>query len=473
MSAPGPALFELLARYARIWRHAWRIRHELDPPRLRRHESEFLPAALALRDTPVHPAPRAAMMLIVLFALLTVLWAVFGRVDIVASAPGRLIPNDRSKVVQATETASVRALHVRDGQRVHAGDLLIELDATQTRADVARIEADALTARLEAARARAMIEAMEQGRPARLPAIDGAGPDRLTDEQRLLDSQHAELRARLARLDAEILRREAEQRAIGEWVDKLRETLPITRQRARDYQGLLEQNFVSRHGWLEREQVRIEQERDLAAQLARLDEIRAALLEARRQRESLLAETRRATLDLRHQAEQRAVALRQELIKAQARDRLMRLTAPVSGIVQQLAVHTVGGVVTPAQPLLVIVPDDDPLEVEAILENKDVGFVRAGQTAEVKVETFPFTKYGTLHAVVAQVSGDAIQDEQRGLVYAARLHLRQATIDVDGMPVRLAPGMAVTAEVKTGRRRVIEYFLGPLLQVQAESLRER
>ncbi len=473
MSTPGPAPIELLARYVRVWRQAWRVRRELEAPRRHRHESEFLPAALALRDTPVHPAPRVAMALIVAFALLALLWAVFGRVDIVASAPGRLIPNDRTKVVQATETASVLALHVRDGQHVKVGDVLIELDATQARADVERIAADALNARLEAARAHALIEAIDRGRAPRLTGFDDVALGRMADEQRLLDSQLAELRARLARLDAEIQRREAEQRATGEWVDKLRATLPITQQRARDYQGLMEQQFVSRHGWLEREQARIEQERDLAAQLARLDEIRAALLEARRQREALLAETRRATLDTRHQAEQRAAALAQELIKARARDRLLRLTAPVSGMVQQLAVHTVGGVVTPAQPLMVIVPDDHPLEVEAVLENKDVGFVRVGDAAEIKVETFPFTKYGTLHATVAQVSGDAIQDERRGWVYAARLRLQADTIDVDGRPVRLAPGMAVTAEIKTGRRRVIEYFLGPLLQAKAESLRER
>jgi hemolysin D len=161
------------------------------------------------------------------------------------------------------------------------------------------------------------------------------------------------------------------------------------------------------------------------------------------------------------------------LVKAENRSRLMRLTAPVAGSVQQLAVHTVGGVVTPAQALLVIVPGDNPLEIEAFVENKDIGFVRTGQTAEVKVETFPFTKYGTLPGKVVQVSSDAIQDEKRGLVYAARVKLDKATLDVDGKTVNLTPGMAVTVEIKTGKRRIIEYFLSPLMQYKAESLRER
>jgi hemolysin D len=295
----------------------------------------------------------------------------------------------------------------------------------------------------------------------------------MADAQRLLDGQYEELRARLDQLDAEIARREAELRATRELVAKLTQTVPIARQRARDYQDLLEKHFVSRHGFLEREQARIELEGDLANQKARLDEIRAALLEGTRQRAALVAETRRMTLDTLNQAGQRVSGLAQELLKAEHRDETMRLIAPVGGTVQQLAVHTVGGVVTPAQPLLVIVPGDNALEVEVFVENKDIGFVHAGQAAEVKVETFPFTKYGTVPGKVIQVSRDAIQDEKRGLVYAARVKLARATLDVEGNSVNLTPGMAVTAEIKTGRRRVIEYFLSPLLQYGDESLRER
>lgn len=241
---------------------------------------------------------------------------------------------------------------------------------------------------------------------------------------------------------------------------------------ADDGQGL-GKNFVSRHGYLEKEQAFIEQERDLAAQNAKLEEIQAALLESRRQRAALIAETRRATLDALSQAEQKVAALAQEGIKAENRGKLLRLVAPVSGTVQQLAVHTVGGVVTEAQPLMVIVPEDNRLEVEAFVENKDIGFVRVGQAVEVKLETFPFTKYGTIHGEVTQLSHDAIQDEKSGLVYSARVRLARSTIDVDGKTVNLSPGMAVTTEIKTGKRRVIEYFLSPLMQYRDESLKER
>ncbi|MGL5632280.1 MAG: HlyD family efflux transporter periplasmic adaptor subunit, partial [Azovibrio sp.] len=133
----------------------------------------------------------------------------------------------------------------------------------------------------------------------------------------------------------------------------------------------------------------------------------------------------------------------------------------------------VGGVVTSAQPLMVIVPQDNPLEVEAFVPNKDIGFIRQGQSAQVKVETFTFTKYGIVEGEVVHVSSDAIQDEKLGLIFSARVRLKKDTIWVEDRPVKLSPGMAVTVEIKTGKRRLIEYFLGPLIQYSSESLRER
>jgi hemolysin D len=180
------------------------------------------------------------------------------------------------------------------------------------------------------------------------------------------------------------------------------------------------------------------------------------------------------------------------VVKATERSKLQRLTAPVDGTVQQLAVHTVGGVVTPAQPLLEVVPRGSKLEIEAVVANKDVGFVHAGQEAEIKVDTFNFTKYGMLHGHVQSVSADAVQRDRNpsatqsatdqkstddgkagDLAYTARVTLDQTQMDVDGAAVNLSPGMAVTVEIKTGSRRIISYLLSPLLRFKQESLRER
>lgn len=467
------ALADLCRRYARIFRHAWSRRKEMDSPDLHLHEAQFLPAALALRDTPVHPAPRTALWLIMTFALIALLWAVFGRVDVVATAAGKIIPNDRTKVIQPVETAVVKTIHVRDGQQVQPGQVLIELDATTTAADSERLRSESLTARLEAGRAQALLIALANGAAPQLKPLAGADAARMLAEQSLAAGEYQEYQARRLQLEAEISRRRAELQATLDQVAKLEQTAPIARQRAQDYQRLVKENFISRHGYLEREQARIEQEQDLAASRSKVTEIRAALIEAQRQQNTLAAEIRSQLLDQLNLATQKAASLEQELVKAEQRNRLMTLTAPVAGTVQQLAVTTVGGVVTPAQPLMVIVPRENVLEVEAMLPNKDIGFVNAGQDAEIKIETFPYTRYGTLHGTITQVSSDAIQDEKRGLIYSTRVKLARDTLRVENKTVRLTPGMAVTVEIKTGTRRVIEYFLSPLMQATSESIRER
>jgi len=467
---------ELARRYRDVFLAAWRRRDPLDGKRYTIEEAQFLPAALSLQEAPVSPAPRAAMWLIVAFALIAVLWAVFGKMDIVAVAQGKIVTVDGTKTIQPIGTATVRAIHVAEGQAVHAGEVLVELDATTETADRERLTGELDLALLQAARARALLEGVDQGGQPRLDVPEErreGGADLLDQARVLLEGQYREYATKLARLDAEAATREAELRVTREVVARLERTAPIAARRARDLKKLSDRGDAGVHDWLEREQAAIEQAGDLAAQRGQVQRLEAALTEAAKQRAAFVAESRRVALESLREATGQITTLRQELVKAEQRGSLTRLTAPVDGTVQQLGIHTVGGVVTPAQPLMLVVPRDHPLEVEAFLENKDIGFVVAGQEAEAKLETFPYTKYGTIHGRVAHVSHDAIADEKRGLVYSARVALVEPDIEVDGRVVNLAPGMAVTVEIKTGRRRVIEYFLTPLMQYARESLRER
>ncbi|BBT17510.1 hemolysin D [Pseudomonas sp. SLBN-26] len=466
---------ELINRYRTVWRHAWRNRKAMDAPARLSHEVQFLPAALALQEQPPHPAPRIIQWLIIAFAVLALVWACIGEIDVVATATGKIVPSGKTKVIQPSEVAVVKAIHVYDGQKVKAGDLLVDLDAQITGADVDRLKSDLLAAQVDSARARALLDAIQDGgEPTSLAAlIPEASPEQQLAAQRWLQGQYLELRSTLDQADAEIEQRVAEIQAAKAWVAKLEESLPITRQLSADYKRLLDKAYVAKHAYLEKEQARLDQERELAIQQARVIELTAARSAAERQRNTVLAQTRRAMLDLQHESEQRAAGLVQELKKAEQRDRLMRLTAPVDGTVQQLAIHTNGGVVTEAQPLMVIVPSDQPVEVEAMLENKDIGFVHPGQEVEIKVETFTFTKYGVVHGKVVSISNDAIDDEKRGLVYSTRIQLEENSIQVGDKRVELSPGMAVRAEVKTDKRKVIDYFLSPLKEYQDESLGER
>lgn len=250
--------------------------------------------------------------------------------------------------------------------------------------------------------------------------------------------------------------------------------MPIAQELAEDYAKLLTEQAVAKHQYLQRKQEYLQQQRELNQLQARRQEITAALDVATHRRTSVLAQYRRSMLDLQQEAELKGSTFNQELRKASVRHGQRTLTAPVDGTVQQLAVHTQGGVVTEAQALMVIVPADAPIEVQAFLENKHIGFVQVGQPAQVKVETFSYTRYGVVKGIVSSVSHDAIDDPQRGLIYAVRIKLDSHWLERPGMPpLALTPGMAVTAEITTRERRLISYFLSPLEVMIKESLHER
>jgi hemolysin D len=468
-TARHPAL-DLLARYAAVFRAAWAARRELAGPARLADEAAFLPAALSLQETPAHPAPRRAMWVIMALFVAALAWSIIGQVDVVAVASGRIVVSQRSKLIQPLDTAVVRAIHVKDGDRVHEGQLLVELDATASNADHASVAEQQLAARSELLRSQALLRALQTGAP---PALERTREPLPADTAALLHSEWADIAARRAKLEAEAQRRAAELGTHEQQLAKLRATAPIVRQREADFKGLAEQGFVSGHAGQDRERERIEIERDIVTQTARIAEAQAALAETRHAAAAHLAETRRALSDRAAQARVKLTQLTQEARKTEQRQTLTRLTAPVAGTVQQLATHTAGGVVTAAQALMVIVPEDGAVTAEVVVENKDIGFVRAGQEAAVKLETFNFTRYGTVPARVRWVSADAVNDEKRGAIFPATLELQARDIEVDGKRIALAPGMSLSAEIKTGRRRVIDYLLSPVQQRVGSSLQER
>ena len=453
-------------------------------------ETEFLPAALEVMETPASPLGRIIAGLIVLFFVIALLWAFVGKVDIVATASGKILPSARSKTIQPFETGVVRSIHVQDGQQVRQGDVLVEIDSTITAAERDRVQKDWTNAKLAAARFRAALNFKTP--KIEIEAPEGATPEQISLQQTLLVQQVEEIQSKLKNIDSQIAQAEGNRTAVQAQIQGLTQSIPLLEQRNSIFGNLAEKGYGSKLSALSSQQQLIQQQQELASQRGRLSEAGSSIAALRDQRRTVEAEYKKTVLDNLTDAEQKATSLSEQLAGATQRYNLQTITAPVDGTVQQLAIHTEGGVVTPAQNLMIIVPRDSKLEIEAMISNRDIGFVSAGDDVQIKIDTFNFTKYGLLHGKVTSISQDAIPranpgdpNKQQGalqessepkgqeLVYAARISLEQTQMQVDDKMVNLSPGMAVTAEIKTGSRRVIEYLLSPLARHKQQAFQER
>ena len=338
-------------------------------------------------------------------------------------------------------------------------------------ADQAQAREQLAAARIDLARGEALLAFLDDG----APVFDASGiDDAVARRQRaLIDAQIAEHVAQRATIIKQREERAADVAVIGSEIAKLRMTLPMVREQVAARESLLEQGFSARLVVLEIKERQVAMEQDLAIARDQLVKANAALEAAERQLDQLREEFRKTVLADLAEAEARARLAAEDLNKADMRHDLQSLTSPIDGVVQQLSVHTIGAVVKAADPLLVVVPGEGELIMEAMILNKDIGFVAEGDVVEVKLEAFPFTRYGVVDGVLEDISNDAIQDEQLGLVYQARVKLDRQSIQVRGRDILLSPGMTATAEIKTGTRRIIEFVLSPLLRYRDEALRER
>ncbi|MGB8512559.1 MAG: HlyD family type I secretion periplasmic adaptor subunit [Pseudolabrys sp.] len=456
-------------------------------------ELAFLPAALEIVETPPSPIGRTIGATIILLFCAALVWAWWGTIDIVAAATGKIVPSGRTKVIQPFETGVVRSIRVQDGQAVKAGDVLIELDPTVNAAERDHLRNDLLAEQLNIARLRAALAAGDDPVVDFTPPAD-ANPALVSAQRQLLQNQVTEYRAKVAALARQQAQKEAEQATTAATIHKLETMIPVIQPRVDIRKTLMDKELGSKLTYFETLQLLVEQQEELSVQKSHLHAAEAAVAAIRETRGQAEAEYRHALSDDLAKAEQKASGLGQDLIKAEQKTKLQLLTAPVDGVVQQLAIHTVGGVVTPAQSVLVVVPSNSRLEIEAMVSNRDIGFVHAGQEAEIKIDTFNFTRYGLLHGQVLGVSQDAVirdrkedRANERGLGtqnnssepqgqelnYTARISLDRTQMQIDDRMVNLSPGMATTVEIKTGSRTILSYLLSPLLRYRKETLRER
>jgi hemolysin D len=463
----------------------------------RRAELEFLPAAVEIIETPASPVGRTIAGALITIFLLAMAWACFGHIEIIATTQGKIVPLRRVKVIQPVETGTVTAIYVKDGDRVTEGQVLVEVDRTASTADRNRIAYDLMRARLDVARLVALRAGLGAGgpNPVGFAPPGDAPPHEVERTGAAMLAQAEQQAAKIAAFDHQIAQKAAEAEQIATAIAKIEAGLPLVEETAQIREKVMRMEFGNRLAHLDAQLKLTDLRHDLKVQQRRAVEVAAASQALEWQREYAKVEYARTIITDLMDAESKVAQLAEDFVKAEKRIKDQILRAPIDGTIQQVVLHTIGGVVTPAQVLMVVVPADGGIEIEAMVLNKDIGFVHDDDPAEIKVDTFNFTKYGLLHGKVISVSRDAIirdrgspQPSTSGqagqgartseppgqeLLYAARISLDQTWMQIDDRLVDLSAGMAVTVEIKTGERRIIEFLLSPLLRYKQESLRER
>ena len=435
-------------------------------------QSEFLPAALEVVERPVSPTSRRTAQVLFGLLIITGSWLFFGHVDVVASAPGVIVQSGASKQVQSAGTGVVAGIYVRDGDHVKQGQLLIDLDTTLASAELEQARRSLLDDRIETEHDRALVAALD-GKGIHFAAPRNTPDDIRITQERLIAAQLRELDSTVAGYRAARETALSDQQTAMATRDKLKATLPLLQ---RELDAM---NVLDAHGYapgmrlLElKRQYRSEQgetdvaEAQMAHGAAEARKYGAAMAEARDTvRRQAMADMAKAQAD--------AIVRQEDVAKAARRAGLQHITAPADGTVQQLAIHTVGGVIEPVRTLMVVVPEHDDVVVEAKILNRDIGFVREGQAVSVKIDAFPFTRYGSVPGVIQTINRDAVSDRQLGAVYVARIRLGRGTIEADGKVINLSAGLGVTADIRTGRRRIVSWLISPITTTISQAAREK
>lgn len=432
-------------------------------------DKEFLPPAVEILETPPSPMGRMLVWAILGLFVLVVLWSFIGEIDEVVVARGKVIPIGYTKVLQSEDKGIVKRILVQEGQKVKEGELLMELDRTMSESDLNTLKKEIAYYDINIRRILAELE--------NKPFVPGAGSEvdskDFIQQTSLYNSRQSEKKARLEFYDAQIRQKDDSVRVAESSLEKYKQLLAIAREREENLGKIVEEGAISKFAYLEYKGKRIELEQNVSMNLSQLSAAKAEASAARQQKAQYWAEWNRQLQEELINCRKQFNTLKESERKAELKNKLIEIKAPVDGAVHKLDIHTVGAVVQEAQGLMQVVPEGTPMEVEAWMENKDVGFVRPNMPVEIKVDTFNFQKFGTIKGKVREVSPDAIEDKERGPLYRVMVSMEEEKLHMDNRELQVYPGMTVSAEIKTRKKRIIDFFLEPFQTYKNEALRER
>ncbi len=434
-------------------------------------DKEFLPSAVEILETPPSPMGRMLVWAVMALFVLTILWAFIGEIDEVVVARGKVIPVGYTKVLQSEDKGIVKRILVQEGQRVKQGDLLMELDRTMSESDLNALKKEIVY--YEISIRRILSELADKPFKVESGIITELDTKDLLQQMNLYQTRHAEKKARLNFYDAQIRQKDDSVQVAESSLEKYRQLLAIAKEREQNLKEIVEVGAISKYTYLEYKGKRIELEQNVQMNISQLSGARADASAARQQKAQYLAEWNRQLQEELIECRKKYNTLKESERKAELKNKLIEIKAPVDGVVHKLDIHTVGAVVQEAQGLMQVVPEGIPMEVESWMENKDVGFVQPGMPVEIKIDTFNFQKFGTLKGKVREISPDAIEDKEHGPLYRVMVSMDEEKLHTDNRELQVYPGMSVSAEIKTRKKRIIDFFLEPFQTYKNEALRER
>ncbi|MBQ9479669.1 MAG: HlyD family type I secretion periplasmic adaptor subunit [Selenomonadaceae bacterium] len=438
----------------------------------REKETEFLPAILEVTETPPSPTGRVIMWSVLILLVVALAWGILGKINEVAVAEGKVIPTGQIKTVQVKNKGIVEEIRVKEGDYVQEGDVLVVLDPTTTAADYDSLKKRAAYYRLDIQRLTSELTGQ--------PFIPAKDPDLeahdLAAELALYQSRTSDYQTQRKSRQDIIAQRQARLQATQSTYEKYAEGLRIAQEKESRLQQLIAENAISEFQLLEQQKETIEYAKNAQAELDSINSIRAEIAEAEQNLANVDASYRKDIMTSLVEAKKEYYSITESIKKADEDARMATIYAPATGKIYNLSIHTIGGIVTDAQPLMQIVPDDVKLIFEVYADNKDIGFIKPGMEAEIKVTTFNFQKFGMVKAEVMEISADAVDqpsDPERHGKFKLLLNPLENDINVEGVQAPLAVGMSVSAEIKIKEKRIIDFFLDPFRKYTHEALRER
>ncbi len=418
--------------------------------------SEFLPLLAEIENTPLNPLGRTMFWIIVLLISFTILWLYFGKADIVVSARGKVIPDGEIKILQPLDTGVIENILVKEGDFVRKGQILIEIDSSETTPEIEALQKNLQYIKTENERLNSVADNKQYN-----------NPEAIT-QQKLYESSLNDLKNQLSAKDMEI--------------EQINAQLNSTNSEIKNYEHLLKTgkekeqrmyNVIDIIAYSEFEKVRSENftfSTNISTLKQKLNELSFKKQQILQEKNYLISNFKTQNLSQLSENEKREVSMISDIDKLKFKKQKQSITAPVDGYINTLLVHTIGGVVTPAKEILSIVPINTPLTLKVNVLNKDIGFVKQGMPVQIKIDTFDFQKYGMIEGIVTKIPKDSIEDKDLGLIYEVLITPLTTSLDIDGSEQKISSGMSLSAEIKVGKRRIIEFFIYPIIKYWSEAI---